>query len=110
MLFCPGHGNRQRRLGLDRYEVRDMGHTTPCWVWLGQIAPVTGYGLTYTGFVPRRKVGAHRAVFEAHRGPIPTGLDLDHLCRVRACVNPEHLEPVTRGENLRRGTQARRGT
>jgi hypothetical protein len=41
-------------------------------------------------------------VYELHVGPIPEGLDLDHLCRVRACCNPDHLEPVTRSENLRR--------
>lgn len=46
---------------------------------------------------------AHRIAYELVVGPIPEGLTLDHLCRVRRCVNPEHLEPVTMGENLRRG-------
>jgi hypothetical protein len=46
---------------------------------------------------------AHRVVWRAYRGVIPSGLDLDHLCRVRSCVNPAHLEPVTRRVNLLRG-------
>lgn len=47
---------------------------------------------------------AHRWSWEYHVGPIPEGLDIDHLCRNRKCVNPEHLEPVTRAENVRRAT------
>ena len=50
-----------------------------------------------------KKIYVHRAMFEAHKGPVPDGLCLDHLCRVRNCANPEHLEPVTNKENLRRG-------
>lgn len=69
-----------------------------CWIWMGGIR--SGYGQTSIG---RRNVAAHRAVYEWLRGPIPPGLDLDHLCRVRSCVNPDHLEPVTRRVNLLRG-------
>lgn len=50
-----------------------------------------------------RSTQAHRAVYELFRGPIPDGMVLDHLCRVRACVNPTHLEPVTNWENVKRG-------
>lgn len=46
---------------------------------------------------------AHREAYKAFKGEIPDGLELDHLCRVRNCVNPDHLEPVTRLENARRG-------
>jgi hypothetical protein len=46
---------------------------------------------------------AHRIVYEMHRGPIPSGLVLDHLCRTAACVNPWHLEPVAQGVNIERG-------
>lgn len=46
---------------------------------------------------------AHRAVYEALVGPIPEGLELDHLCKNRLCVNPDHLEPVTHQENVKRG-------
>lgn len=70
-----------------------------CWIYAGQFNSY-GYGVVNIGF---DKFMAHRAVYETEVGEIPEGLDLDHLCRVRACVNPEHLEPVTRRENLLRG-------
>lgn len=50
---------------------------------------------------------AHRFVYEQIRGPIPDGMDIDHLCRVRNCVNPDHMEPVTRRENTLRGLKGR---
>lgn len=53
--------------------------------------------------VDGKKVSAHRVSYEAFIGPIPAGLDLDHLCRNRACINPYHLEPVTHRENVIRG-------
>lgn len=67
-----------------------------CWDWHGATND-SGYGIV-------RKQRAHRVLYELLIGPIPEGLVLDHLCRNRACVRPAHLEPVTRGENVRRGT------
>jgi hypothetical protein len=70
-----------------------------CWTWTGATSD-GGYGVVRWG----GKIGrVHRLVYEAMVGPITAGLDLDHLCRNRACYNPAHLEPVTRGENIRRG-------
>ena len=70
-----------------------------CWLWTGTLIP-RGYGRINWG---GRQVVVHRLIYEKHRGPIPTGLTLDHLCRVRSCVNPDHLEAVTMRENCLRG-------
>jgi len=70
-----------------------------CWEWIAYTNP-DGYGHFR---VDGRIVRAHRWAYEHLVGPIPSGLDLDHRCRVRHCVNPAHLEPVTRKENILRG-------
>jgi hypothetical protein len=68
---------------------------TGCWLWLGTIFQ-NGYGhvfvKTENGWRHRK---AHRVVYEQLVGPVPDGLELDHLCRTRSCCNPAHLEPVT---------------
>jgi hypothetical protein len=77
-----------------------------CWIWTGAIFPMTGYGEMR---VNGKNQGAHRAVYEHFVGKVPQGMWLDHLCRVRCCVNPKHLEPVTPRENTMRGdTPARK--
>lgn len=69
-----------------------------CVLWTRAISD-NGYGKVRVG----DRVGyAHRIAHEVFVGPIPTGLQIDHLCRVRACVNPLHLEAVTQKENIRR--------
>lgn len=78
---------------------------TGCWLWGGAISPgpVSGkwvYGVfTFKG----RLQMAHRVTYELYCGPIPSGRQLDHLCRNTLCVNPEHLEPVTPKQNINRG-------
>lgn len=71
----------------------------PCWLWT---ASYMGAGYGQFWFSGRNRY-AHRVAYEAVVGPIPEGLDLDHLCRTHGCVNPAHLEPVTRSVNLLRG-------
>lgn len=72
-----------------------------CWEWTGRKTG-EGYGLVSRGR-SRTALLAHRVVYTMHRGPIPAGLLLDHLCRNHSCVNPAHLEPVTHRENDLRG-------
>ena len=75
-----------------------VNKTDTCWLWIG--AKTEGYGLLS---VEGRNVLAYRLSYELVVGSIPAGLTLDHLCRVPACVNPAHLEPVTMRENILRG-------
>ncbi len=81
-----------------RYRLTFGPLDTPCWVWKGKLK--AGYGrLRVNGVITR----AHRYSYETYRGDIPEGLVLDHKCRNRACVNPDHLEPVTNYVNTMRG-------
>lgn len=65
--------------------------TKTCWLWLR--------ATTYGGF---RGKSAHRVAYEIVKGPIPDGMVIDHLCMIKNCVNPDHLEAVTQSENMRR--------
>jgi hypothetical protein len=71
-----------------------------CWIWIGALNR-DGYGV-YSSQL------AHRASYSKIRGAISEGMELDHLCRIRCCVNPNHLEEVTHAENVRRGDAAKR--
>lgn len=80
-----------------------MSRTSPepnsgCWLWTG--------GVTDRGYAQitrnRRSELVHRVIYELTYGPIPLNLQIDHLCRVRCCVNPQHLEAVTAKENINR--------
>ncbi len=73
--------------------------TGDCWWWTGTIVP-DGYG---NFRVEGKTVGAHRWSYKYLVGPVPKGLELDHLCRNPACVNPDHLEAVNHRENCLRG-------
>ena len=88
-----------------RLYLRDCGYETPCLVWSGTIGS-HGYGVVTIG---GRQHRVHRLIYEAARGPMPLRdtdgkrIVSDHLCRIRACANPEHVDPVTDAENVMRG-------
>ena len=74
-----------------------------CWLWLGPLE--NGYGRFQ---INGKQIRMPRAAWLVLRGPIPAGLEPDHLCRVRCCVNPDHMELVTHLENVRRGKAGKR--
>lgn len=80
-----------------QYVTRDE---SGCWLWNGTVSD-TGYPQFR---INGRSLRAHRVAYELFVGAIPDGLTIDHLCRVKRCVNPAHLEPVTAAENTRRAT------
>lgn len=95
--FIIGHNARRRWPG---YREEDRGHETPCWIWLGRIS---SDGYARCGLVEGKEEAlAHRVMFKRAGGVIPDGHELDHLCRVRECVRPSHLDPVTPAVNNRR--------
>lgn len=100
--------NAQRKLisaatdrgACDRFDASiEKDPASGCWLWTGTINR-DGYG---TFSHRSRHVLAHRLAYQRYKGAFPEGTITDHLCRVRNCVNPEHLEPVTNAENLKRG-------
>ena len=82
-----------------RVHVEDRGYETACWIWTAPLNSRDTYG---RHLVNGQLVCSYRAFYEAKHGPVEPGLQLDHLCRNPACVNPAHLEPVTATENVRR--------
>jgi HNH endonuclease len=82
---------------LNFIEVTESG----CWLYTRSLSK---HGYAAQVLVDGVRVTGHKAVYERMVGPVPNGLELDHLCRQRSCLNPAHLEPVTRRENVRRGT------
>jgi hypothetical protein len=100
LRYLPGHHTRRRTPYLRFW----TGHTSDCWIWLGG-RNRKGYGVTAD-----RRGGcalAHRVYYEEAKGPIPEGLQIDHLCCLPACVNPDHLEAVTPAQNVRRGRKTK---
>lgn len=92
MKYVSGHNTS---LSPVEYLKEDCGYASPCWIWQRHISS--------GGYAKMGRRFAYAVYYERAHGPIPDGLELDHLCRVRSCVNPDHLEPVTHAENMRRG-------
>ena len=103
LRFVHGHHNRLPRAtwrGLDRWREEDWGYVTPCHIWTGALT-TSGYAMVRERSTGRTREG-HVVIWERECGPVPRGLELDHLCCVKACVRLDHLEPVTHRENMRR--------
>lgn len=93
--YLIGHDGTSRPYELDE--------ESGCWDWVGARGQ-DGYGRLREGATT---IQAHRWSYEIAKGPIPTGLVIDHLCRNTGCVNPDHLEPVTTAQNTQRGNTAK---
>jgi hypothetical protein len=104
--FRLGHANRTKQrppVGAEDYREEDRGHDTPCWIRIGHLNN-KGYGKVA---IAGKQQYAHRAMYEQEVGPIPPGAVIDHLCRQRDCMRPEHLEATTMATNLQRGRNAK---
>lgn len=85
---------------LERFMAKYMPEPmSGCWLWIGAMT-AKGYGSFWAN---GKSCRAHRWSYRHRNGPIPKGMTLDHLCRVRSCVNPDHLEVVSNRENIQRG-------
>jgi hypothetical protein len=108
LRYVKGHNRLYNGLPKDldkRYTVEHHGYDTPCWIWAGYIGK-TGYGRIYSGELDN-STQAHRTYYIREYGQIPDGFQLHHLCGIRACVNPTHIEALDRREH---GTRHRRIT
>jgi hypothetical protein len=97
----PRNTNARHFRVMNDYFAKDP--LTGCWNWTKTLFS-NGYAVWFDG---HKQTLAHRFLWERLNGKIPKGMTLDHLCRNRKCVNPDHLEIVTRGENVRRGLLAK---
>jgi HNH endonuclease len=84
---------------MDKLTPQQRAPRTDCWPWSGKIAQ-HGYGVIYCD---KTMTYAHRLFYESFVGPIPADHEIDHLCRNRSCVRPDHMEAVTSRENTVRG-------
>ena len=89
---------------IEAYFLKRIKKTETCWIWIGCVKK-NGYGMVNVYDHPPDN--AHRISYKLFKGDIPKGMQIDHLCRFKACVNPDHLEMVTQKENLLRSNTSK---
>lgn len=99
LRFIHGHNRTRQRISTEDYHIVDMGFTSHCWIWSHYLSP-HGYGKV--GWRGKVRL-AHVVMYEQEIGQIPSNAEIDHLCRIPACIRPDHLEAVGHRENVRRG-------
>ena len=105
-VFRPSNEFEHGLGAIARFYAKIRKLESVCWLWTGTTN--RGYGYFKIGIpkMPKtlKTLTTHRLAYMLWKGPIPEGVDLDHLCRLHGCVNPDHLDPVTHRENVVRGT------
>lgn len=89
---------KRRRSYAEKYAVTDHGHATPCWVWLCNMD---------RGDARTSRSHRNRAAYERRHGAIPEGMRVGHLCGIRACINPDHMELVSQAAVIQRSRRAK---
>lgn len=106
MPYVRGHNSLTGGADLAERLWSRVRKTPACWLWTGRVE-TSGYGRIQAAGT-RRRFFVHRLAYELLVGPIPVGMTIDHLCMERTCVNPAHMEVVTRAENTARMWRAKK--
>lgn len=100
LKYIQGHNAKLKLHGRIEFVIDTV---TGCWIWQ-RSKTAQGYGNIT---VNNKQVLAHRFLYEQYKGVVPEGMELDHLCKNKFCINPDHLQPVTHAENCRRGPKSK---
>ncbi len=99
LIFSSEECRQRMRATLERNSIPEPN--SGCWLWMGSVSQ-KGYGYMCGG-KKHHHISVHIAAYELSKGKVPNGMEIDHKCRVRCCVNPDHLQALTHADNVRRG-------